>query len=389
MPRVVATTVNFEPLVPGGCLIHIFGSSGALKMRVSTRFAILMLAVLGIGEMAHAQFVPTQPGVGRPGSSFFVTPTKPRELSFFSNRDIRAVAKDGDIYTMIGVADEVTTIFRNTARWSPDGSRLLYADTVFGTHALVSVDSNGFNRQVHLLYFAVAQFIRRNNFLHTGSNLIFENADWSPDGQFIVFNTGVSYFNRSGFHQRLFAVRVSDGTMFQITDDYPDVDANPPHYNHLQPRWSRVLNKLLFVRTIIGSNDFDNELWSINPDGTGRQRMLGSIFQNGQGLIIDQANAAWANNSSRVAFTSFGNLVIANATPSSLSGFTIYNRPDPVLQPSWSPDDTEVVQRKLLLTLDRIVRFNLSNGNEINIAETPWQVTILLNPDWRKLPFGR
>jgi Tol biopolymer transport system component len=120
--------------------------------------------------------------------------------------------------------------------WSPDGTRIAFPS--FG--GLVVIHSDGSGRR----------------FLSTLGGRAFGDPDWSPDGTRIALGgCAIAVLNADGRgYRELTGSGVREG----------------------QPSWSPDGRKIVFVRSAVpcaGDLSGDSDLWTINPDGTGKTRL--------------------------------------------------------------------------------------------------------------------
>jgi hypothetical protein len=186
-------------------------------------------------------------------------------------------------------------------RWSPDGLRLggYYKDFFDGSDyrdtGLMHMRSDGTDERTILLRSKFEAYNVSRGYLPLCTNdycyFGLETAAWSmpdaDDGQFMVF-AGYLFYPRELFtftfphsspfdpgRRRLFTVEVDTGAISPVTErrlasDIPvGADVSSVLYDDFDPHWSWALNKIVFVSDRTG---FD-ELWAINPDGTGLEQI--------------------------------------------------------------------------------------------------------------------
>ena len=174
-----------------------------------------------------------------------------------------------------------------------------------------------------------------------GTSAADNNADWSPDGSRIVFQSGsvpnqeISVMNANGSGRR------------QLTDT-PDVTEQ-------EPTWSPDGSRITFAANTSGTDSTtDLEIWVMNADGSG----LMQLTNNGQGERDTQP--AWSPLGNRIAFLNEGdpantdgnsNIYVMdtnpttddamNLTPNDFTTNPVYQANDE--DPSWSPDGEQIV----------------------------------------------
>lgn len=144
-----------------------------------------------------------------------------------------------------------------SAEWSPDGSRL-----AFSSKADIYVsNANGSNPK-----------------RLTRSSAIDISPTWSPDGKKIAFVS-----DRAG-SPKIYVMNSNGSGLKLIT----------PHGYNTDPSWSpsSKINKIAFVRV----EGAEANIFTINPDGTGEQRLTWSSRRN--------ENPAWSADSHYIAFSS-------------------------------------------------------------------------------------
>ncbi|RME08633.1 MAG: hypothetical protein D6803_00690 [Anaerolineae bacterium] len=190
-------------------------------------------------------------------------------------------------------------------RWSPDGNSVLFA--VPEVWNLYSVLADG------------SQLTRITDFR---SN----NADWSPDGTRIVFQS--DHQNEPEDTPDIYILDLVSGEVTEILDDPPSVDFNP--------RWSPDGSRILFISNRNGSFD----IYTMSVDGTDIVQVTDSKEQ--------ERSADWSPDGSRIVFSyspggPVANIYIINADGdvNSVVRLTDGNASDNY--PTWSPDGQQVV----------------------------------------------
>ncbi len=170
--------------------------------------------------------------------------------------------RDG-IYVLDADGNDPVQITQNDARgeneepqWSPDGSKLVFqiASDTMG-HALFTINLDG--TQEHQI---------------TTWGLDALHADWSPDGQLIVFEAPDLDNVPPGQSSNVFTIR-PDGSHLVSVTDYQGGDINATN-----PAWSPDGKKIVFVQ-VPGSGPFGySDIFTMNADGTAINRVTSSTF---------------------------------------------------------------------------------------------------------------
>jgi Tol biopolymer transport system component len=161
--------------------------------------------------------------------------------------------------------------------WSPDGRTLAYCAKRDGVFDIYTIDIDGGDGDGGA---------ERRLTDGTGHN---DGPDYSPDGQWIWFNS-----SRSGLMQ-IWRMRADGGELQQMTDD-----KNSNWFPHPSPDGKRVLY-LAYEPGVDGHpRDHDVELKLMAPDGTD-VRTIVSLF-GGQGSINVPC---WSPDSGRFAFVQY------------------------------------------------------------------------------------
>jgi Tol biopolymer transport system component len=272
-------------------------------------------------------------------------------------------------------------------RWSPDGKRLLFTAAVNGT-VLLSVAADGTDLRTILTSAQVKAFILANNPHGAIPNDRFGSADWSPDGQWAVFDFALGYPDVPGLSWgRLFAVRIADGYLVQITDDVAEE-------SHESPRWSRSLNVISYVNILDWG---PAELWVTDPVGTWRRQIIASD----SGTVVGLDGANWSHGGNPQ--TGESSLVFTNPTgvgPSRLmildvdllatdpiAGVEVIANPTFELSnASWSPDDTRLVMKRGAPGVGQIAAYDLVSGATRILLQVDTSREGIGHPDWRAAP---
>ena len=201
--------------------------------------------------------------------------------------------------------------------WSPDRSKILFAG---GLHGGGQADE-----EVYVMDADGSNIVRLTN--TPGDSTSSWAADWSPDGQKIVFmsNRGGSPPGSDGYD--LYVMNADGSNLQRLTR---------AHGWNATPAWSPDGEHIAFASD---REDKGNAgIWLIAPDGTGPRRL------NALG-----GRPSWSPDGKKIAFMS-------NRIDRDDGGFDIYvmdadgtniqrltNRPNADSHPDWSPDGTKIV----------------------------------------------
>ena len=299
------------------------------------------------------------------------------------------------------------------ASWSPDGLWLggyerKRSDAPYDD-AFMRIRADGTGEQVVVTYpeidaFNVANGKKSLYALGTGFGTL-GRAAWGPDGTMVcvanvVYTTTIVPDDGDPYEydyivSRLFLVNVETGDLFQLTDDDGNYGDSAPHY-------SPALGKIVFVsgRTLMGTQETGfyqvAELFAINPDGTGLQRIT-----HFEGPRIWSARWNHAGTALAASLETPGGAVGANSDIWILE--VDLDLPDPVTfsfplrddpgktegSASWSPDDSCLVFQRWWRANARtkryqIVSLDLGSDQETLLVES--KNTSVHGPDWNPLP---
>lgn len=147
---------------------------------------------------------------------------------------------------------------------------------------------------------------------------------WSPDGQWLVFESDTRGANPQG---SLWKVR-ADGSGLTRLSGGPGSGMDDR-----QPNWSPRGDRIVFQRRQLGSGNWD--LYTIGPDGSGAQQLTSGPFGD--------TDASWSPDGQWLVYSSeYGSLAVPNLFVIPASGGTPIRATNNSTQedsaPSWSPD---------------------------------------------------
>lgn len=191
---------------------------------------------------------------------------------------------------------------------SPDGQTIAFQRAVSGPSRgtppfvyLVGRDGSGLRR------------------LTTGRSVELDPA-WSPDGSRIA----LARRDRGTFE--LF-VSASDGSGLERLTSTKPADED-------YPAWSPDGSRIAFTRYETGFETSGGDLWTMRPDGTGSDLLLGGRQ--------DDSSPAWSPDGSRIAFVRDGHIAVVSADGSGVQILTSGSE-EKEFRPRWLPDGNRIV----------------------------------------------
>jgi Tol biopolymer transport system component len=142
--------------------------------------------------------------------------------------------------------------------------------------------------------------------------------DWSPDGQFVVFERG------EGRNVDLYVARADGSGLTQVTDD-PAQEGKPD--------WSPDKKRIAFYSARAGTHD----IFVINADGSNWVLVIGADRS-------DEDDPDWSPDGTRLAFRSTydGNSEIYVVNVDGSNAVNLTRHPGNDFDPAWSPDGTQI-----------------------------------------------
>jgi TolB protein len=248
--------------------------------------------------------------------------------------------------------------------WSPDGSKILFADVAAnGTSDVwvMNADGTGLKQLTSC----------------TGVCNGAQEGKWSPDGSKIVYDVADNPIRSDGNATSvdLWIMNADGSHPVQLTHT-----PLPTSIADNEPSWSPDGKQIIFARNhLMGQSYDDQALFVINLDGTGLKQLtaLGHL---------EAGNAHWSPDGTRILFQSFGSFpegsipqlytILPDGTH--LVQLTTNERN---YEPAWSPDGTKIV-----------FAHRSSTGADQNAhlyemnADGSGMVQITRNPFWQRQP---
>jgi len=193
---------------------------------------------------------------------------------------------------------------------------------------------------------------------------------FSPDGKHVVYETTVAGI------QQIFIMNADGSKPVQITHDAVSKDS---------PAWSPDGKKIAFV----SDKDGDESIYIVNPDGTGEERLTDK-----QHKFI---HPNWSADSRKLIFCSDDDLQPPRKNDSEIYVLDVQTRRLSTVisggtntYPSWSPDGSKIVFRKMLGEMNsEVFVANADGSGQRNLTSHPafdgWPAW---SPDGKQIAFA-
>jgi Tol biopolymer transport system component len=246
--------------------------------------------------------------------------------------------------------------------WSPNGRQIAFADivgsTTAGSWGIFVVNADGSGRR---------QLVRGSLFQPHG-------IAWSPDGNTLAFDASMN-----GGATSVYTVPVAGGNASKVTTGW-------------SPGWASA-NKLVVTDESEGQFGRDVRLYSVNPDGNGRQTFV-ECPENTFDQPCGDGDAAFSPDATKVAFDNnlsgaASAIYTMNADGSGRRQLTPYSPPSTL--PQWGPNASALVyERKDLggdTTKDTIHVVNADGSGDKELVKNAHQPS--WSPDGKTIVFTR
>ena len=204
--------------------------------------------------------------------------------------------------------------------WSPDRSKILFASDLHG--------GGQADQEVYVMDADGSNIRRLTN--TPGDSTSSWAADWSPDGDQIVFTSNRDGSDLGWDGEELY-IMAADGSNVRRLTRRLGSDA--------VPTWSPDGTKIAFTRhPAVGDQESQGDIYVIQPDGTNLQRLT----RDGGG------RPSWSPDGKKIAFMGGGghddggiDIYVMDADGTNIQRLT--HRAGPDGHPDWSPDGSEIV----------------------------------------------
>jgi TolB protein len=225
-------------------------------------------------------------------------------------------------------------------KWSPDGNSILFG--VMDIWNLYTVMPDG------------SELTQITDFR---SN----NADWSPDGTQIVFQS--DHQNEPQDTPDIYIIDITGENLVEILDDPPNIDYSP--------RWSPDGKRILFISSKSGKE----EMFTMNVDGSDVVQLSESADQ-----VIE---AVWSPDGTRIVFAygPYGrtDLFIADADDVRTNEVRLTNDQQANMHPTWSPDGKRIVFSSTTSGSTDLWMIDADGTNLVQLTDDAFEE---LFPDW-------
>jgi hypothetical protein len=199
---------------------------------------------------------------------------------------------------------------------------------------------------------------------------------WSPDGKKICF---VRRYDPNETSYELCVINVDGSGFVRLTNDFNTSNETyefPDHY----PSWSPDGTSIVFERQGNWENDYDSDIWRINPDGSGMQDLTNTLDFEGNELY--DGDPAWSPDGQRIVFVSErewanddpwyrpASLYMMNSSGGSVAQLTFTGGEDVSdYAPCWSPDGSKIVFIRLQSSVTRFCSINADGSGFKELLE--------------------
>jgi dipeptidyl aminopeptidase/acylaminoacyl peptidase len=272
-------------------------------------------------------------------------------IAYIGKNAIYLVNVDGSAREQIvrGVADHTSF------SWSPDAKSLVFsggherAEEIF----VVNVDRSGVKRLTQ------PPGTRKRT-----EDDWFENPSWSPDGSLIAFDGARK--ETAGW-PNIYVMRADGTEIHRLTRQRRGA-------YRWNPVWSPDGHKIMFERfaqpAYVGANLTLIDLYTINPDGTGQQK-LARVRNEGSHC----ACAVWSPDGTKIAYEAKGengkpDIYVIDADGSHRKQLTHHRARDE--NPDWSPDGTQIAFYSERPGNAEIYVMNADGSQQKRVTHDPW-----------------
>jgi dipeptidyl aminopeptidase/acylaminoacyl peptidase len=257
---------------------------GVTIATVSTRAAAVLVTLVTLGLLADA------------GPARQTTFPGPNGQLAYTLSQLYVVNPDGSGKRAVTTSTPAKPVRATAPAWSPDGSRIAFANTVGTTVGggiwIINSDGTGGTR---------VPSTEQND----------RSPTWSPDGRRIAFVRAAGRFNS------LFVVNTDGTGLRQVTTDITADD----------PEWSPDGTRFAF------GGGPGSDVWVANADGSGRRNLTANEVSNA-------GDPSWSPDGSRIAYAVLNAVRVVPAAGGASSQLVGGLRE--VWEVSWSPDGNQI-----------------------------------------------
>jgi Tol biopolymer transport system component len=265
------------------------------------------------------------------GDAFGTLSPDGKKLVFDSNRQPDELLNTSDLYLMAADGSDQTHLIRgSSASWSPDGKNIAYHASASGTALPIKPDPGAATFDSDIFVANVDDLLERGtpprNLTHS-PDAIDDDADWSPDGDWIVHTSHAVTDNHNNSVTAEIYVRRADGTgtPIRLTTNTEEerapvwsndgkriaymcrtgsprfeicvIDANGANNTRLTindlpdltPAWSPDDQRIYFHRPTPdpGTSQVRQQLWWVTADGSSEQILVPATEPTGSTLFAN------------------------------------------------------------------------------------------------------